>query len=272
MPPGRKVIPYYKRDRLKSFTYSALLHLAILLLAIVGLPNFMLSPPPEEPMAISVDVLPVSAMSNVRPSRHEPEKKKAEEHKVKPKEAPPVQVAEDEPPPRQEPSILPKPKPKPKPEQKKEKPRPKHHQEDLAAVLRAVQQTAEKEKKEEEPQADDANKSKSEHYNPELPMSLSEIDAIRNQVAKCWNVPAGAKDAQNLVVVLRLQLASDGSVLKVELARDQSRYESDSFFRAAVDSARRAVEECSPLKNLPPEKYATWRDMEMTFDPKEMLF
>ena len=44
------------------------------------------------------------------------------------------------------------------------------------------------------------------------------------------------------------------------------------FFRAAADSARRAVQECSPLKNLSPEKYQTWRDMEMTFNPKDMLF
>ncbi len=50
-----------------------------------------------------------------------------------------------------------------------------------------------------------------------------------------------------------------------------SRYNSDSFFRAAADSALRAVHECSPLKNLPPEKYDTWHYMELNFDPKDML-
>ena len=36
-------------------------------------------------------------------------------------------------------------------------------------------------------------------------------------------------------------------------------------------SAVRAVHKCSPLKNLPPEKYGSWREMEINFDPKEML-
>ncbi len=103
-------------------------------------------------------------------------------------------------------------------------------------------------------------------------MSISEIDAIKNQIRNCWVPPIGARDAQNLAVMLHLQLAPDGSVLKVELASEsKSLYSSNSFFRAAADSARRAVQECSPLKNLPPEKYATWHEIDMSFDPKEML-
>ncbi len=66
----------------------------------------------------------------------------------------------------------------------------------------------------------------------------------------------------------------DGSVTKVELAADKARYYSDSFFRAAVDSAIRAVEQASPLKNLPADKYNVqdgWSEIDMDFDPHNML-
>jgi len=270
----RKSVQYYDRDRRKGRKYSAVLHLLVLLLLIFGLPNFMMPRPPAEPMAVTVEILPISEMSNVKPSAQQPQEQKPEESKTIPKEAPPVQVADDTPPPPpSEASILPKPTPAPTQAPKpKPKPKPK---DDLAAVLKAVKETAQKEKAKVKTELadDNVNQSRSTHYDPGLPMSMSEIDAIRSQIAKCWNVPSGARNAQDLVVMLRLQLAPDGSLLKVELAREsESRYGSDSFFRAAADSARRAVQECSPLKNLPADKYATWRDMEMTFDPKEMLF
>jgi len=264
----RRVAHYYDRDRRKGRALSATLHLLFLLLAIFGLPYFTTSRPPEEPMAISVEILPISEISNVRPSEMP-----AEEQKNTAKEAPPVVTKDAVPLPPAEPIEKPKEKKEEKPPESKPKEKPKPKEDDLAAVLKAVKDTAQKEKDEEKKKEDSTSKTHSNQYNPGLPMSLSEIDAVRSQIAKCWNVAAGAKDAQNLVVVLRLQLAPDGSLIKVELASEsKSRYDSDSFFRAAADSARRAVQECSPLKNLPPEKYATWRDMEMTFDPKEMLF
>ena len=103
-------------------------------------------------------------------------------------------------------------------------------------MLKAVKDTAQKEKTEEKKEAKDAgstSKSRSTHYDASLPMSISEIDAIRSQIAKCWNVPAGAKDAQNLVVVLRLDLAEDGSVIKLNWrSESKSRYDSETVFSA----------------------------------------
>jgi hypothetical protein len=145
-------------------------------------------------------------------------------------------------------------------------------EQDLLAVLKAVKQEADKESTKNTEATSEA-KSASQQYNPALPLSLSEKDAIKGQISKCWNVPAGAKDAQDLIIVLRAQYQKDGSLINVALAdKSKSRYASDSFFRAAADSAIRAVRMCTPLHNLPPDKYETWRDMEMTFDPKEMLF
>jgi hypothetical protein len=53
---------------------------------------------------------------------------------------------------------------------------------------------------------------------------------------------------------------------------DQWRYSQDSYFRAAADSAIRAINspQCETL-NLNPDKYDLWKDMVVTFDPREML-
>jgi len=90
-------------------------------------------------------------------------------------------------------------------------------------------------------------------------------------VSKCWNVPAGAKDAQNLVIWLSATYEKDGSLVNVTVAdQSKSRYASDTFFRAAAESALRAVRMCTPLKGLPADKYEGangWHEILMDLIP-----
>lgn len=101
-------------------------------------------------------------------------------------------------------------------------------------------------------------------------LSLSEIDAIRSQVAACWNVPSGAMDAENLRIEVRVFMETDGTVKKVDVL-STSRM-NDPLFRAAAESAVRALlnPRCNPLK-LPINKYQEWKVFTMSFDPKEMF-
>lgn len=256
---------------------------------IFGLPNFLIPPPPPEPVAVSVELLPISAISNIKPSEKppapEPEKKPDPTPPPPKPPAPPVKTAENTPPPPPKEDPLKVKKEEKKPELKKEEPKKeekkeKAKEEDLDAILKAVKKSAQQQQKEEDkkakkepPKDAPASKSISSQYDESLPMSMSEKDAIRSQFAKCWSVPAGAKDAHSLIVVLEISVEMDGRVSQVKLASaSQSRYNSDQFYRAAADSAMRAVHQCSPLKNLPVDKYGTWKQMELTFDPKEMLF
>jgi hypothetical protein len=292
----------YQRQRNKGRIYSALLHLLILLLALFGLPSMFDRHPPDEDSAISIEVLPISAVSNVKPSDQplaekpkeapkppeKPPEPKAPEKPVEQKntkETPPVKTAQAEPPPPPPPpapvpekKVEPKPKPEEQKPPEKPKPKPKPVVDPLDAILKSVSQQAKSQPKTPDkapektrPQTDSGSPSRSTHYNDALPMSISEKDAIRSQIAHCWSVPAGVKNAQNLVVTLRMQVAQDGTITRVELSGDKGRADTDPAFRAAAESARRAVQQCSPLKNLSPEKYETWRDMELTFDPKDML-
>ncbi|NCC22370.1 MAG: hypothetical protein EOM26_07895 [Alphaproteobacteria bacterium] len=102
-------------------------------------------------------------------------------------------------------------------------------------------------------------------------VSMSEMDALRQQLAGCWAIPAGAKYAENLVVEVRIFVNSDRTVRDTHIL-DTVRYSRDAAFAAAADSAVRAVRSprCNPL-NLPPDKYDQWKTIVVRFDPREML-
>ena len=51
---------------------------------------------------------------------------------------------------------------------------------------------------------------------------------------------------------------------------DRARAMRDPFFRAAAESAQRAVYKCSPLR-VPKDKFSEWQDMTLTFDPRDFV-
>jgi hypothetical protein len=102
-------------------------------------------------------------------------------------------------------------------------------------------------------------------------LTASEIDLIRQQIEQCWNVPAGARDAQDLDIEVKAVVNPDGTVQQATIV-DTGRYGADPFFRAAADSAKRALlnPQCSPLR-LPPDKYEAWHNLDLFFNPKDLL-
>jgi outer membrane biosynthesis protein TonB len=186
------------------------------------------------------------------------------------------------------PKLVPKVKAKPKVRNvlARAKPRKKPRQPDLfASVLRTVEKlepqapvkAPDKRQKKSKPEADfnammaSALSSTPQRFNPSQRVTISEIDLVRRQIAQCWNLPAGAKDAQNLKTTIRLWMNVDGMVRKAELAGG-SQVGSNPFHRAVAESALRAVlnRKCQPFK-LPPDKYSEWSTINLTFDPKEMF-
>jgi hypothetical protein len=110
---------------------------------------------------------------------------------------------------------------------------------------------------------------KAEELGPVL--TASQIDLIRQTIRKCWHFPAGLKNANELLVDIKMELAEDGTVKRAKIV-DEARMERDSAFKIAAENAYRAVldPECNPLP-LPKEKYNEWKDLEHTFNPKEMF-
>jgi len=294
----------------KAFIFSVLFHLGIVVMALVGIPvGEPLPVEVVETMDVDIAELTVTTRNQKPPREEEPEPK--EEQTPKPPPAPkprPAPPPEPEPEPEPEPApeevvAPPEPEPEPAPpEEPKEeqvaivtpvaKPRPKNikKKDDFADMLNTL--TLDDEKPADAPD----KKSKEKDFLDELNLdeivtddkpkprektqiatiigtrlTVSEVDAVRRQFEKCWNVPIGARNPEELVVEIKVRVNPDRTVRDAVIV-DQARTAADSFFRAMAESAKRAVlhKNCSPLR-LPPDKYNAWKEMTVVFDPSGMV-
>lgn len=99
-------------------------------------------------------------------------------------------------------------------------------------------------------------------------LSQSELDALRARLAQLWNPPAGARNPQDLVVLIRVQLTRDGKLAAPPVVLTSG---NNPLFVAARDSAVRAIFRGQPYDMLRQETYETWKDVEITFDPRQMF-
>lgn len=180
-------------------------------------------------------------------------------------------------------------KPEPKPEEPKKQEPPK--KEKVEVNLKKDQSKAKKDDSKEKKKVDDAfdsllsdvvkdskkkDTSKTSGRTKGAPaeqvgevVTASEIDAIRRLMQRCWIVPNGVRGVRNLQVKLKLNIGKDGTVQQAQIV-ERGRL-SDPVFRAAAESAERAIKDpsCNPLP-LNPAKFSQWKTMTMTFDPADM--
>jgi len=103
------------------------------------------------------------------------------------------------------------------------------------------------------------------------PLSAGEKDALRLAVQRCWNVPAGLANAEDLRVVVAVELAPDGRIIGAPRLIEPAST-SRPEIRVAFEAARRALLRCQAGGyELPRDKYAQWKNLEVAFDPKGML-
>jgi outer membrane biosynthesis protein TonB len=95
--------------------------------------------------------------------------------------------------------------------------------------------------------------------------------AIRAQVAPCWNPPVGGRDVRRMTVIVTVNYSRDGRVIGMPQAGTPTGMTAANadYARAFAETARRAVLRCQPLK-LPAELYDLWGSVEINFDPEEM--
>lgn len=100
-------------------------------------------------------------------------------------------------------------------------------------------------------------------------LTLSEVDNFRIQIRRCWNVPAGVPRAEQLVVVVRVQLGLDGRVTGGPRVVNRAGL-GNRYFRIAAERVLRAIRQCQPYE-MPSKKYELWRDLEVEFNPSDMF-
>ena len=95
---------------------------------------------------------------------------------------------------------------------------------------------------------------------------------VKQQVAPCWSIPGGVKDAHAIKVGVQIRLNTDGTLRGAPRVVDAARMQSDQSFRVIAESAVRALlnPRCRPLK-LPYDQYEIWKDITFNFDPGEAL-
>ena len=102
-------------------------------------------------------------------------------------------------------------------------------------------------------------------------LTLSQEDALRAQIFGCWSVPLGLPYDDNLLVRIKLKLKQDGTIMKSEiLDHERMNRPGQKFYKILAESALRAVRLCQPLK-VPPTGYDKWKDLQLNFNPTEML-
>lgn len=100
-------------------------------------------------------------------------------------------------------------------------------------------------------------------------LTQSEKAALVAQMRKCWLVPISAKDVDGLFVRLLIDMNRDGSVAGTPQVLEISIQNSVGV--ATASAAQRAVRRCAPYTTLDPAKFDEWRQIEVKFDPKDLL-
>lgn len=291
--------------------YSAIFHIALALLMIFGLPLFSDPKPIEDqPIVLEMVTIAEKSNPRPNPTPVVEAPKPIPQQEAKPAPAPPPpappptptpQVAERAPtpiptpkPPEPKPEIAkPEPVPVPKPEVKKPEPPklepPKQQaqtpppkrpdppkkeppkEDPIASILKNLAPTKPAPQQPNQPPRPQQQAAAQPAAPPSLDqvVTRSEQDAVKEKIRPCWYFDAGAVDASKWIVGVRAQMAPDGRVLTAQILPSS---QSGPAYTRAAEAARRAVlnPQCQPLP-LPPGKYNQWKELDLYFNPQDMM-
>ena len=269
----------------RSIIISGGLHAAVIVATTMAWPH-VLELTDESPPVVPIDLVEIADVTNIAPT--------VEDKKPEPpqEEAPPPPQAEPPPPPQAEvapPELdkTPKPKPEPpkEPEQKeaaappnpvtpRRKPQPDSQKFDVDSVLALLdKKTPKAPPQPTPPPAAKLAETTRQGIGDQNAMTMDIKDALLAQMRECWNVPVGAPNPEQLIVQVRVFLTADGSLLQPPQLEPATRAAEagNPYMRTAAEAALRAVNICAPYKRLPRDRYDSWKEIIMTFDPSKMI-
>jgi hypothetical protein len=99
-------------------------------------------------------------------------------------------------------------------------------------------------------------------------LSQGEIDALRARISSCWSPPPGVDVKSKLYIVLDVLFKPDASLSREPVVVEGS---ASSLGPALAESAKRALLLCQPFTMLKPDHYDQWKNLQLKFDPQELL-
>jgi colicin import membrane protein len=99
-------------------------------------------------------------------------------------------------------------------------------------------------------------------------LSQTEIDALRAKLISLWNPPTTMPRPEDFIIRIRIRLGRDGRLAGPPMVLTSGQ---GTLFDATRDSAVRAVFRGQPYDMLSPATYEVWKDMEINFDPRDLV-
>ncbi len=102
------------------------------------------------------------------------------------------------------------------------------------------------------------------------PLNAGEIGDVRSAIGNKWNLGNVSTDAMRTTVVVRVTFDPSGKPLNIELIESDG--PTQDATNVAFAAAKRAVQRAFLEGGipLPPDKYETWKVLELVFDPNGM--
>ena len=265
---------------IRSLIYSITFHSVLILLTILSLP-FMLREPIDLPPIVSVELIQITDKTSIpyapKARKIIEENKKKEEERLVSEQAPPAAKAKE------------KPDRIPLPNEKKEEKKIIKKKQNPEEIKPEIRQASEFEKKEivDTNQIaaliDKAKELEAVEQKKLIKLLKAQEKFFCNRTYSfprrcfesanfgCWSVPLGLPYDEDLLVRVKLKLKKDGTIMKSEILDHQRMNRpGQKFYKVLAESALRAVRLCQPLK-VPPTGYDKWKDLQLNFNPTEML-
>ncbi len=98
-------------------------------------------------------------------------------------------------------------------------------------------------------------------------LTKGEYDALKGRVSQCWSIPAYV-DQENLQISLLMRMGRDGTMAKI-VSMDVTGVARPEHVQAIESGLARNLDarNCSFADVLPAEKYETWREVRVNFEP-----
>ena len=162
--------------------------------------------------------------------------------------------------------------PKPKPKQKKQ-------EEDIIdSLLKNLEEASEGEqtKSDKKIQETTDNKGKyarSERFDEESPLSMTELMLIRQQIEKNWNLQRflGINGIQEIKIFTYIKLNQKGEIVDAIIVKNHCPPHMSDICKSLAESVIQAIWSSNPIENLVPTRYNIWGELNITFTPGNLL-
>ncbi len=102
-------------------------------------------------------------------------------------------------------------------------------------------------------------------------LTISELDALRQQIQECWYVQQSVWEDHKIIVEAMVDIGPDRKVTNISI-KSPPFGTNRAAFQAAADSVKQALmaPECTPLA-LPADKHQQWKRSKFIFSPKGVM-